>query len=189
MNRARFTIALVSLLAIVFLLCLGASVFFVLNFTGEGSSDPATIDAVRNQMAELVLPSGYLPAAYGRLGTLRFVAYVNPKTDGRIGLIEDSTKTEDAKNENDKRLSAPPMHLQLTTDVLQDVKSQSKPIRIKGKECPFEFSQGNVPASRQTRRRVSGTFEGKGGLTTIEVDMKASDYHEGQIVKMLEGIR
>jgi hypothetical protein len=175
--------------AIVFLLCLGGIVYSLRNFTAEGSSDPTTIEAVRNEMAELNLPSGYLPAVYGRLGEFRGVAYVQPETDGRIQLFEDATKMHDAKIETRKSSAAQPVHPQPTTDPLLNVKSHTRQLRIKGKECTFEFSQGVDPETRHTRRRVSGTFAGKGGPTTIEVEMDASAYNESQIVKMLEGIR
>ncbi len=175
--------------AILVLLCLGGIVYCVRNFTGEGSSDPTTIEAVRHEMAELNLPAGYLPAVYGRLGEFRGVAYVNPETDGRIQLFEVATNMHDAKMATQQSLAGQPAHPQPTTEPLLNVKSHMKQIRVKGKECAFEFSQGIDPETRHTRRRVSGTFEGKGGPTTIEVDVDEAAYHEGQIVTMLEGIR
>ena len=175
--------------AILILVCLGGIVYCVAISRGRGRRNPTTIEAVRNEMAELNLPSGYLPAVYGRLGEFRGVAYVNPETDGRIQLFEDATKMHDAKIETRKSSAGQPVHPQPTTDPLLNVKSHIRQLRIKGKECTFEFSQGIDPETRQARRRVSGTFAGKGGPTTIEVEMDASAYNEGQIVKMLEGIR
>ena len=83
--------------AILVLLCLEGIVYCVRNFTGEGSSDPTTIEAVRHEMAELNLPAGYLPAVYGRLGEFRGVAYMNPETNARILLFEVVANMRDPK--------------------------------------------------------------------------------------------
>ena len=126
------------------------------NFTGEGSSDPTTIEAVRHEMAELNLPAGYLPAVYGRLGEFRGVAYVNPETDGRIQLFEVATNMHDAKMATQQSLAGQPAHPQPTTEPLLNVKSHMKQIRVKGKECHSSSAKGSIPrlATRAGASRV-----------------------------------
>jgi hypothetical protein len=171
------------------LLFFGGIVYVLRNFEGEGSSDPAKIEAIRNEIAKFNLPAGFLPATYGRIGEFRGVAYANPDIDGGLLLLECARKTHDREVESSSHLAEKLGQSHLTTDSLLNAKSQIKQIKIKGKECTFEFSQGIDPATRQMHRRVSGMFEGKGGPTTIEVEMDESAYRENDIVAMLEGIQ
>ena len=142
--------------AILVLLCLEGIVYCVRNFTGEGSSDPTTIEAVRHEMAELNLPAGYLPAVYGRLGEFRGVAYMNPETNARILLFEVVANMRDPK-------VAPSNLLQGRQRIPSQRRtrcSTSNPIpsgfASKGKNAHSSSAKGSIPelATRAAASRV-----------------------------------
>jgi hypothetical protein len=157
----------------------------------EGSNDPATIDAARDEMAKLNLPSGFSPIALARFGDITCVGYWNYDIDGRITLIDSGLKSGNSDIERRKYLAEQHSESHFSAESLLDAKRHTKQIGIKGKQYPFEFTRGIDPTTHEIRRRASGGFEGNRApaLIEIEIEVNESAYNEDHIVKMLEGIR
>jgi hypothetical protein len=172
------------------LLCTGAMAFLFHEFP-EGSNDPATIDAARDEMAKLHLPVGFFPITLARFGDITCVGYWNYDIDGRITLTECVLKSGNSDIEVRKYLAEEHSEAHLSTEPLVDAERHTKQIRIKGQQYPFEFTRGTDPTTHEVRRRVSGGFAGNRAATLIEfeIEVNESAYHEDHIVKMLEGIR
>jgi hypothetical protein len=160
-------------------------------FRSEFSDDPATIDAARDEMVKLKLPSGFFPITLARFGDITCVGYWNYDIDGRITLTECVLKSGNSDIEVRKYLAEQHTESHLSTEPLVDAERHTKQIRIKGKQYPFEFTRGTDPTTHQVRRCVSGGFEGNRAATLIEIEIAVNEsaYNEDHIVKMLEGIR
>ena len=157
-------------------------------FTGDVSSDPDKIDAVRNEMATLAIPPGFMPLQYANFHGIRCVGYLNPTVDATILLMQVPPEQSDHDLSAKQDIAEEQSQLDAGFQRLENVEGQRKLIKIKGKECPFQFTRGIDPKTQQQRERIAGIFEGKTSPITLIMDLDPSAYHEDQILKMLEGI-
>jgi hypothetical protein len=174
-------------------LCCGIGGFFVYSFVPKVSTNPADINAARDEVAKIELPAGFEPAQMFKIDnfmmTMTAVGYKNPAIHGSINFAQMKLKVGDPAQRDQA------MRQQLdkqgfgTPKFLTNAKSETKTIKIKGQDCNFVFKRGDDSATKKKADQISGVFEGNHGPVSISIEMDDSAYKEDAIVKMLEAIQ
>ena len=184
---------LMAILGCCCVLCCGIGGFFIYSFYPKVSQNPADVSAARDEIAKIQLPAGFEPVHMIKIDnfimTMTAVGYRNPAIHGDITLAEMRLKVGEPAQRDQA------MRQQLERQgfggpkIVNNSKSETKTIKIKGQDCAFVFKQGDDPATRKKVRQISGVFEGSHGPVSIMIEMDESAYKEGAIVKMLESIQ
>jgi len=177
-----------------FLLCCGGIALFVYSMVPKMSRDPAAINAARDNIAKIDLPKGFEPVQMFKTDnffvTMQAVVYENRAVNGRIMLATANLKVGDPAQRNQVQITEQMEQQGFgRREVLQNAKMETKKLKIRGKEYPFEFAEGDDPTTHKKRWQISGLFEGARGPTLILIQIDESAYKEQEIVKMLEGIQ
>jgi hypothetical protein len=173
--------------------CCGVAGYFIWSVAPKVSTNPAEINAARDDMAQITLPAGFEPVNMIKMDNMMFsmnaIEYRNPAIQGEITLAQFRVKVANGKQQDEQ------MHQQLERQGfgnpkrLTNTKSDTKTVEIKGKECNFTFRQGTDPGTHKKMREISGVFQGKQAPVSIMIQMDESAYKEDAIVKMLEAIK
>jgi hypothetical protein len=175
------------------LLCCGGIGYFYYNTKSETSSDPAKVDAARAEIAKIEPPAGFRPLSATKLSMFSFsmmvVLYANPAVDGHFSLMEMNVSF--GKPADQERMIREQLDKQefIPRTKLQDVRSETRQITIKGRPRTFTFITAKDPNSKKIMRQVQGMFPGNHGLAFLFLQMDDKAYKEDQIVKWLEGIQ
>jgi hypothetical protein len=184
---------LAGILGLCCVLCCGVVGFFAYSFFPKVSQVPADVDAARNEIAKIELPAGFAPATMFKIDSFMMsmtaVEYRNAAIHGQITLVEMQLKVsppaqrdQTMRQQLDRQGFGTPM-------ILNNAKSETKKIKIKGQDCEFVFKQGSQGTPKRDVRQITGVFEGNHGPVSIMIEMDASAYKEDAIIKMLEGIK
>ena len=158
----------------------------------KSSTDPAEIDAARNRIATIKLPAGFKPKSMlekeTMFGALRGVEYVDVANHGHLNLFESNISVGGGSHrEIQTRQDLKDRGLDYEGS-LRNVKLVLKTLRIKGKDCKVEFTEGDDSETGKKRREVIGVFPGNHGQAEIVIQMDDSGYRAHEIVQMLEAI-
>jgi hypothetical protein len=177
------------------LLCCGIGGYFIYSVAHgiTQSVAPAVVNAARDEIGTITLPAGFEPVHMFKMDNMFMlmtaVEYHNPAIHGQISLAEMKLKVGGSPQQSQAQ-----MRQQLEQQgfgkrkLLDNSKSERKTIKIKGRECQFDFTEGVDPIDKKKFRQVSGVFDGKNGPAFIMIEMDDSAYKENAIVNMLETI-
>src|ERR1700685_6172 len=180
----KAVLIIVGILGTCSLLCCGVLFYIGYSFSKgiKQSENPAEVDQARNEMCTISLPKGFKPQRmFGMdnfLMSMTAVEYRNPDVHGNVTLASMQLKM------GNKKQSEVQVRQQLETqgfsrtNVLDDSKSETKTIKIKGRDCKFEFTQGINPDDHKHYREVSGVFDGTTGQVSISIEMDESAYKQ-----------
>ncbi len=174
-------------------LCCGIGGFFIYSFVPKMSTNPAEINAARDEMAKIELPAGFEPAQLFKFDnfmmTMIALGYKNPAIHGTITFAQMKLKVGDAAQRDQA------MRQQLDRQgfgvpkFLTNAKAETKTIKIKGQDCNFVFKRGDDSVTKKKADQITGVFEGNHGPVSIMIEMDDSAYKADAIVKMLEKIQ
>jgi hypothetical protein len=177
------------------LVCCGVGGYFFYSFAHgiKQSQAPAEVNAARAEIATINFPAGFEPANMFKMDNFMMlmtaVEYHNPAIHGQISLAEMKLKVGGSPQQTQMQ-----MRQQLEQQgfgqrkMLNNSKSEKKTLKVKGRECAFDFTQGTNPVDKKKYRQVSGVFDGNNGPAFIMIEMDDSAYKEDAIVNMLETI-
>jgi hypothetical protein len=186
------------------LLCCGGIAYFGYSFVPKVSENPAEIDATRNSIAKIDLPPTFKPKASLKFDnffmSMPLVVYEDPG-HAIMMLMQMRVKIKGADFNDQVMRQQFDQRRSVEVGRLENSKTETKNIKIKGQECPFVFVTGE---SRQPvgggkgkaddknkkviRHTIEGSFEGNDGMAMIMVEFDDT-YKEADIVKMLESIK
>jgi hypothetical protein len=196
------------------LLCCGAFGYLGYSMVPKMSSAPGDVNAALNQIAQMTLPPGLEPKDTGKsdnfMFSMVFVFYQNPG-HARLMMGQFATKLGGGANDMQKGMRQQfDMRRNVEFHPMVNEKSETKNIKIKGKDYPFVIASGEeetvkvVPAGGNNKapkkvenkapekverhHRISGEFDGKGGMAVIVIDFDDT-YKEADFIKMLETIQ
>jgi hypothetical protein len=177
------------------LLCCGVGGYFFYSVAHgmKQSTVPAEINAAKDQIATIKLPAGFEPESMFQMDNflmlMTAVQYHNPPVHGQISLIEMKLKMGGSPQQNQAQMRAQMSQQGLgKRKDLSNSKSEKKIVKVKGRDCDFEFTQGVDPSDKRNYRQVSGVFDGNRGPVLILIEMDEAAYKADAIVNMLEGI-
>ncbi len=184
---------LVAILGTCCVLCCGVVGFFAYQMFPKVSQVPADVNAARDEIAKIDLPAGFQPVHMVKMDnffmTMTAVEYRDPAIDGHLSLAEMQLKVgEPAQRDQAMRQQLEQQGIGGPKN-LRDVKSETKTIQIKGRDCTFTIKRGEEQGSKKKMCQVQGVFEGKHGPVSISLEMDAKAFKEDAVVKMLEGIK
>ncbi len=172
------------------LVCCGGIYYFVSKFKGENSTDPAKVAAALADIAKIDLPPGFKPAQMTKVDVVAFgfttVEYKDPAVDGEFMLMEMGIKVGGPRDEDQLRQQ---FENRETGHLRGKLKSETKMLKVKGRDCPFEFIEQEDPATKKKYRQVTGAFDGKAGPTMLMLKMEEKAFKQDQVVKIIEGIQ
>jgi len=183
------------------LLCCGVVVYVFYNMVPKVSENPAEIDAVRDSICKIDIPPGLKPKTSIKFDnffmSMPMVVYEDAG-HATLMLMQMRIKVQGGdfnqamRQQFDQRRS-------VEVGRMENSKTETKNIKIKGKECSFVFTSGEErvpqgpgagkkPGKKEFRHAIEGSFEGKDGQAMIFIDFDDT-YKEADIVKMLENIQ
>jgi hypothetical protein len=194
---------IICVLGVCCLVCCGIFGYGVYSFVPKMSENPADVDAARNEIATIDLPAGFKPKALFKfdnfLMSMPMVVYEDP---AHATLMMMQIKIKYAGAEPMQAGMRQQFEQRRTVEVgrMENSKTETKTIKIKGKDCPFVITTGEVreaggaaaggkkPPKKTVRHQMEGSFEGKDGQAVIVIDF--DDTHkEADMIKMLENIK
>jgi hypothetical protein len=172
------------------LLCCGVGGYFFYTARPKISNDAADIDAARDEIAKLNLPAGFKPKQMMKTDNLIMpmimVQYENPG-HAELNMMQMRLKFGGKDAQKGMRQSAQQPNMP-NMQALNNAKSETKNIKIRGREYPFNFTQGEDRATKKPRHRIQGQFDVENdGMATIAIDFDDT-YKDADFVKMLESI-
>lgn len=176
-------------------LCCGIGGYFIWSAARgiKHSENPADVNAARDEIAKIKLPEGFKPKdMFGMdnfMMKMAVVVYENPAVHGRIMLMEMNVKVGQPQQNKAQMRAQLEQQGMARQSPLTNVKSSSKIIKIKGRDCDFEFVTGQDPATKKKRDQVSGVFDGSQGPVLFSMEVDDSGFHQDEVVKMLESIQ
>jgi hypothetical protein len=192
-SGVKFVLIVLAIIGACCVLCCGVVGYFGYSMKPQTSKDPATINAARDRIAKINLPAEFKPEQLVEMNmvvaTLSTVRYSNPAIHGEFVLGEFNMKfggDQQAKAEFRRRIDQQEMGKDRE---LKNAKTETKSLKIKGQEYPFDFSVGDDPATGKKRRLVTGTYQGDHGFVFLSLAMDDSAYKQDQVVKMIESIQ
>jgi hypothetical protein len=182
------------------LLCCGGVIYLGYSFYPRISENPADIAATRDEIATIDIPAGLKPKGSFKIDnafvSMPGVVYEDPKHAVLLmGEIKKSQWSEQLAPMMRERFEQ-----QRTVEVgrMENSKTETKTIKIKGKDCEFVFTtgeerdfgggDGKKPPKKSVHHEIAGTFDGKDGPAMIVINFDDT-YKEADFVKMLENIR
>jgi hypothetical protein len=196
-------LVLICVLGFCCLLCCGIFGYMVYSVVPKISNKPADVDAARDEIAKINLPPGFQPKNMGKsdnfLFSMIWVLYENPgharlmvgQFGSKLGGANDMQRGMRQQFEVQRDVEFQPM---------ANEKSETRTLKIKGRDCNFVIASGqevdmrrpvpgnNKPAKKVEHHRISGEFDGKGGMAVIVIDFDDT-YKEADIIRMLENIQ
>jgi hypothetical protein len=182
------------------LLCCGVVGWFGYSMVPKVSEDAANIDATRDSIATIKLPPGFKPKASIKFDnffmSMPMVVYENP---GHATLMMMQMRVKMQAGGDFNQVMRQQFDQRRTVEVgrMEKSKTETKTLKIKGRDCPFVFTTGEVrepaggakPGAKPVvHHEIEGTFDGKDGQAVIVINFDDT-YKEADIVKMLEGIQ
>ncbi len=159
------------------------------------STDPAVIRQTAQEMADFEPPAGFKPVLRMNLTVTKTVAYESD--DGESQLTLQQVDKGAASNENgfwmnfDKgfRVEIEKEGRGVRKRRLDPAKSDVREIKIRGQNAKVNFVDAKDPSDGTEFKQITGTFQGKGGPVTFELQMLKEEYKEEDVIKFLEGIK
>jgi hypothetical protein len=179
------------------LLCCGIVGWFGYSMVPKMSENPADVDATRDSIAKIDLLPGLKPKMSMRFDnffmSMPMVVYENPG-HATLMLMQMRVKMKTTGGDfNTVMRQQFEQRRNVEVGHMEKSKTETRTIKIKGKECPFVFTTGEVQDMKKGGKKVvhheiEGTFEGKDGQAVIVINFDDT-YKEADVVKMLEGIQ
>jgi hypothetical protein len=185
----------VAILGTCLLLCCGGSALLSYFWLPKESTDPAQINVARDAIARINLPAEFKPARMFKINnfmtSITIVSYQNASVHGDITLLEMNVKLGGLKANEQIQSQMQQLERQGFAEHIRliNVNSTTKTIKINGRDCVFEFLEGEDPATKTKRHQIAGVFAGRHGPVLVSINMDDSAYHEDEIVKMLQTIQ
>lgn len=179
--------------AVIVLLCVAGGIALVVIFGAKAvSTDPATIDEVRADIAAIHIPDTLRPVASFRPRVLQiaWVLYADRATRSTLVL----NSSDDWRGDDPQRARAvvertlQDQQVELSSERLQQRRAQHQIVNIGGKEIPFVVTTGQGVDSKTERINVLGLFPGRRHWVLLMFDGDATRYPQTRLVEMLESI-
>jgi hypothetical protein len=196
---------IISVLGVCCLVCCGIVGYGIYSFVPKVTENPADIDAARNEIATIDLPAGLKPKTLLKFDNfLMSMPMVVYEDAGHATLMLMQIKIKYAGAEQMQAGMRQQFEQRRTVEVgrMENSKTETKTIKIKGKDCPFVITTGETrdnrggggaggdkkAAKKTVRHQMEGSFEGKDGQAVIVIDFDDT-YKEADMIKMLENIK
>jgi hypothetical protein len=181
-------------------LCCGGVIYFGYSLRPQTSEDAADINAARNEIATIDVPAGLKPKTLFKFDnfavSVPMVLYDDP---GHASLMLMQIRIKIPGMDPFAEGMKQSFEQKRTVEVgrMEASKTETKMIKIKGKEYPFVFTtgekrgeggDGKKAAKKSERHEITGTFEGKDGQAVIVINFDDT-YKEADMIKMLENIK
>jgi hypothetical protein len=171
------------------LLCCGVAGYIGYSGRPKISTDAADVDAARNEIAKLNLPAGFKPKQMMKtdnfIMSMIMVQYENPG-HADLNMTQMRLKFGGKDAQKGMRQSAQQPNMP-NMEALNNAKSETKTVKIRGRDYTFNFTQGQG-ATKKPRHRIQGQFDVENdGMATIVIDFDDT-YKDADFVKMLENI-
>ncbi|TWT58260.1 hypothetical protein KOR42_16320 [Thalassoglobus neptunius] len=177
--------------AVSLVICCGGIYWFVSNST-TATENPAEIDAMRDEIATIVLPAVYEPGVgvgFNLFIKMDMVAYGRSKDPENGGIVLMQMSGPSMMEEEDLRLEFEKEAEKQGTNQDIDVTSQeTRTFTIDGEEVDFEFVTGTRPESDDVVHQVVGVFKGREGMAFLMIFETDNNWNEEEVVRMIESI-
>jgi len=197
----KVILILMTLVGGLFLLCC-CGVGFTIYRGFESTEDPADVRRVSSEIVEIDVPDNYqpelafelkIPFYYSiKMAKYRITSEINAGADlnayGMLVLMEvDVLQGEvDAEQELGKRLAG--QRGQQNRD-LKINSTEMRNFQIRGQDAQFLFQDATERNTQIEFMQITGSFPGKNGTAILMLQIKKEDYHEEEVVRMIESIR
>ena len=179
---------------VMLLLCCGGIVFVTSRVYSMTTDDPAKIQEIKEQIAQIDLPQEWRPVRgfdggfFGfQLDSAIYEKVIYKKGDAVFmvmqvdvpGAVPEEQLREEIRHS---------MHQQGQNSEIEVESKEERTLTIAGEETIFEFVKGTTQDGREVRQ-VSGTFSGRGGPAFLFYRVPEEDWNEDQVIDLLESIQ
>ncbi len=171
------------------LVCCGGFMYLGSQFAGMMTEDPAEIQVIQEDIADIDLPDGFSPegGADGELFGFAGQAAIFAENDSVIMLIQvkgpEGTTDEQMLEQFQQQLGQQGQNGNIKIE-----STEERLVTIAGEETTIEIVKGTDQNGKEIRQ-VKGAFRGRGGAAIVLYFSPEEDWDEDRVVQMLESIK